>query len=883
MRLTFKRSFMFIFGVLFLFALTFLCACGEKDNHSTEPTEPEEVIPQNVEQIFVSYNDEEVSQNDVLSFYCNEEITLNQISISYVLENEQEKRPIENLLKHISVLSYESSKAVDVSELFENRKAGRYKVTITYNKSFEFDIMIKKVENTDSLTLEFNETHQLEQEGFYSFEFGTIKENDDDSYWVLNKNGDSVNSYLCAFCSKQDYDSSHPGEPLTEINVFEMNQANSMTNFTALDVGEYYVCVYKEFETFTTIYSNVCCLKITENELQTESVPTGISFVFEVPFEYTAENVTLQELYTLDTENYKRNLKIYVNGEIQTVKSGLIDDISGTYELGQKDELENFVATNGVTVLEENILDGDEQLSVGDEKYVVLWFIPENTNYKPQAFLVNLLVQKGEVLTPDILFVGTEDDVVDNFDFQNNEAQVLRYSYINDSFSSYYTVETVLNGLEGTTTFTLKDPNKYKFKLTDAFLSKLTQVSTKDNYEIVNNEQTGVLTVVWLLNQSVVNSIEKDVTLLEGQNCLIVFKFNKDLGALNNLYEFSVAESDYAEFVETIFVEDEARVKVKILGFNQNRADFVVNINVKTNYLGKIEISNPSHNLSIQKFVLEEREEGYSHISGAITKSSIMQVDYVSSLYKYYEITWTDDGMEIGDNDDMRGSVITLDLVAKNSFFAEELDENKGYIMFVNVENRNLEFSFYYKKLSPKLENIISQNPAEICVSKYEEEHEYQYRMQTINFESNPQQQADYENVLTAFDGLGYITLGQQLSFDIAGENVEIVYGKTTSISELHQKDGGYLVEFAWTAGQTLKNSDGTVYKNAEGNEVTFIKLDLFVDSSDEVASYKIYIKTYTSDSTSVYYTYTIYANVFGLYNLAKNFDESGAIQGALV
>lgn len=883
MGLVFKRSFMLVFGLLFLFALSFLFACDERNNPSTEPTEPEEVIPQNVEQIFVSYNDEEVSQNDVLSFYCNEEIDLDEINITYVLENEQEKRPIENLLKHISVLSYENSNEIDISLLFENKKAGRYKVTIKYNKTFEFDIMIKKVENTDALTLGFNEVHELEQEGFYSFEYGAIKENDDDSYWVLNKNGDSVNSYLCAFCLKQDYDSLHPNQSLSEINVFEMNQANYMTNFTTLAVGEYYVCVYKEFETLTTIYSNVCCLKITENELQTESVPTGINFVFEVPFDYSSQNVTLEELYALDTENYKRNLKIYVNGAIQTVKSGLIDDISGTFELGQKDELESFVATNGVTVLEENILSLDEQLVVGNDKYVVLWFVPDNANYKPQVFLVNLLVEKGEVLTPDILFVGTGDDLVDNFEFLNSAEQILRYSYINDSFGSYYTTQTVLNGLEGTTTFSLKDSSKYKFKLTDSFSSKTTQDSTKDNYEIVNNEETGVLTVVWLLNQSVVNSIQKDVAILEGQNCLIVFKFDKNLGALNNLYEFSVEESDYAEFVETVFVEDEARVKVRILQFNQNASNFVVTINVKDNYVGKIQINNPSHNLSVQKFVLEEKNEDYSHISGPITKSSIYQVDYINKLSKYYNITWFDGENEIEESEDMRGRVITLNLVSRNQFFAEELDENKCYVMFVNVENRTLEFSFYYKKLSPKLENIISQNPTEICVSKYEEEHEYQYRMQTINFESNPQQQADYENVLLAFDNLGYITPEQQSSLGIAGENVEIVYERTETIANLHKREGGYLIEFVWETSQTLKNPDGTVYQDAEGNEVKFKKLDLFVDNLNGITSYLIYVKTYWSDDTHCYYNYTIYANVFGLYNLAKNFDESGAIQGALV
>lgn len=190
--------------------------------------------------------------------------------------------------------------------------------------------------------------------------------------------------------------------------------------------------------------------------------------------------------------------------------------------------------------------------------------------------------------------------------------------------------------------------------------------------------------------------------------------------------------------------------------------------------------------------------------------------------------------------------------------------------------------SFVTKKLSVTSSVIMPESPAEICVSKYEDGKEYQYRMQRQQFDSSQTIKQDYEAVLKKFDGLGSFTYMQQLFLGLGSAKPEINYGKTTSISELHQKDGGYLVEFAWTAGQTLKNSDGTAYKNSEGNEVTFTKLDLFVDSSDEVASYKIYIKTYTSDSTSVYYTYTIYANVLSLYELTSGFDNDKKLQGAI-
>ncbi len=193
--------------------------------------------------------------------------------------------------------------------------------------------------------------------------------------------------------------------------------------------------------------------------------------------------------------------------------------------------------------------------------------------------------------------------------------------------------------------------------------------------------------------------------------------------------------------------------------------------------------------------------------------------------------------------------------------------------------------SFVSKKLSPTLASISTSeemmSPTEITVSKYVDSKEYIYRMQKDNF-NEEETKNDYEYVMKSFDGIGTFTYMQQLFLGLGDFKQEIVYGKTSSISSLHQQTDGYLIEFAYANSQTLKNPNGTVYKNNEDKEVAFTKMDIFVDNSNEVSTYKLYFKTYTSDDTSVYYVYNICANVNSLYEMAQSFDEADKLQGIL-
>ena len=194
--------------------------------------------------------------------------------------------------------------------------------------------------------------------------------------------------------------------------------------------------------------------------------------------------------------------------------------------------------------------------------------------------------------------------------------------------------------------------------------------------------------------------------------------------------------------------------------------------------------------------------------------------------------------------------------------------------------------SFVSKKLSPTLASIATEegvvSPTEITVSKYVDSKEYIYRMQKDKMSSDETIKNDYELVIKKFDEMGNFTYMQQLFLGLGDFKQEIVYGKTTSIASLHKQTDGYLYEFVYSTGLTLKNPDGSVYKNNDNKEVTFTKLDIFVDDSNEVSTYKIYAKTYTSDDTSVYYVYNICANVSELYGLADEFDKAEKMQGKL-
>ena len=131
-----------------------------------------------------------------------------------------------------------------------------------------------------------------------------------------------------------------------------------------------------------------------------------------------------------------------------------------------------------------------------------------------------------------------------------------------------------------------------------------------------------------------------------------------------------------------------------------------------------------------------------------------------------------------------------------------------------------------------QLGGAVAVAPSQITVSKYDDtaSKELSYKM----FADDNTKFQDYNSVLANFNSMGSFSIMQKLFLGIGDKKVDIVYEKTKTFNQLHKLTQGYLIEFAWNDKQTLLNADGSVYKNSDGDSVTFTKLAIFVDTSNQ-------------------------------------------------
>ncbi len=177
-----------------------------------------------------------------------------------------------------------------------------------------------------------------------------------------------------------------------------------------------------------------------------------------------------------------------------------------------------------------------------------------------------------------------------------------------------------------------------------------------------------------------------------------------------------------------------------------------------------------------------------------------------------------------------------------------------------------------------KLAQSFDRPTGQIAVYKYEDSTLSVYNMTA----DDTGKQTDFNSVNSSFNELGTFTVMQSLFYGLSGKEVEI--NKSTSsqsINSLKQQTGGYYIEFTWKETQTLYNPDGSQYFNPDGRAVTYNKIGLFADNSNEVGEYKIYIYSSSSGSpstTSSYYNITIYANLINLYNVCEGFSTGSFV-----
>lgn len=179
--------------------------------------------------------------------------------------------------------------------------------------------------------------------------------------------------------------------------------------------------------------------------------------------------------------------------------------------------------------------------------------------------------------------------------------------------------------------------------------------------------------------------------------------------------------------------------------------------------------------------------------------------------------------------------------------------------------------SFVTVKLSPVFERPTTQ----ISIFKYQSSSNqgYVYHMG----EGDVDKEADFNSILNGVNDLGNFTVMNSLFLGLSGVNASITNEKTKTFDSLKKTENAYFIVFQWQDTQTLKNPDGSIYKDSEGKEVSFKRIGIVVDNNKEVKENKIYINDSISDSdsaTSRFY-YTSYSNVSGLYDMVYAIDEN--------
>lgn len=185
--------------------------------------------------------------------------------------------------------------------------------------------------------------------------------------------------------------------------------------------------------------------------------------------------------------------------------------------------------------------------------------------------------------------------------------------------------------------------------------------------------------------------------------------------------------------------------------------------------------------------------------------------------------------------------------------------------------------SFVPTKLSPTIcsgsQNVVSTNPtAQISIYKYENSKQTKYNM--LSGSTNETIKQDYQTVLNKFNDLGSYSIMHGLFLGLTKANQSITEDRTKTFAELQKMTDGYFVEFTWLESQSLLNVDGSIFKDKNGNTQTFTKLAIFVQDKKGVVDNKVYVKTYSSDSSYSYFYYTSYSDTQSLYDLAKSFDN---------
>lgn len=722
-----KRGFLLSFVVLFLIAGLFLfCSCGKSP---VEP-EPENNVPTNVNTIMAFYDNEPIVRDNTLQITQKSDGTVlinvngkdvsysnldwSKLEVHYTLDDSDEDFVLEDVMKHTKVFSIKNGIETEVQQMPTiSRNGEAYKIVISYGQDTQFIVLISKESQIQDLKLVFNANNKI-AEDYYEFEYSSMSKQD----FSAMVGDDYSTNYKYARISVKEYKEINnitDDVVLDEVNVLDLGYGFGTPSFDEMSVGEWLVCVYVEEDGVETVYSNVCCLTITPKQGYAQNLPQKLSYKFSVTGEYQSEqNITLADNIT--------DFSIVVEGENQSMANGILDGESGVWEFAQISELNNFIATDGNQVTEDDIISSSSNLVAGTNKYIPLRFNYNSENYADEVFLINLDIEKGDIVLPDVFWLGLEDDYNEiTTYFSDNQKLCFAYSNHMDYYRTYFTVNEQISDASGTLNFVMKEGNasaRYKFVNSSALEQKLINYSS--NYKsVVYNPNGASVRIDWTLNPLVLQSnFSYEITDVQNKNALDeVISADAKIVIILSATEMLENDLEYANMfsysINNALVDNAklelngnvAKLTTTISSFENDDNNVLVKLVVKNEFKNKIQIYVSNEQIAnelesevvIEKCSLLEQEISTAQIYASITLNEIKNLPYINYLYTYYSIEWLYDDVIVGENQNLDNRELVLSLTPINNFFVNSYDENYNYTMTYNPTNQKLVFAFISK------------------------------------------------------------------------------------------------------------------------------------------------------------------------------------------
>lgn len=723
-----SRSIIFLFAALLFSVALLFCSCGGKKK-GPEP----EVFP-NVNAIYVYYDGVEVKNNntfDVLLKRDNKlsitvdgntlddvdsaEIDWSKLQVSYTVEDGEDFMMLSDASRYIKVFFEEGDQRTLVSGMPNLNRVGKYVINIKYVQEIEFVVTLRKEHAIDEIVLSFNENNQIaDQLNSYEFESGLLTKDDyrafvgQDYLQGYNYRCISVDEY------KQNLIDASDTILVSDVDPEVLGYGYGTPAFEDLTVGEWFVCVYKEEQGYENVYSNVCFLRIIPQHIVPADVPLEVKYTFYAMGEYQNSQTTLESL--LNNNTTKLFVKVLVGDEEQFVDDGTLANYDGKWEFADKSDITSFVATNGQTVDEANIVSTESILTAGNNKYVVLKFNYNSDELADNYYLVSLVLQKGEIMLPDVVWIGTNDSVEVLSYFDDNQKLQWAYSAQQQFYSTYFDAQEAKDGLSGSVSFALKDSSKYKFVASPQLADKLENVA--DNYKnMAVDENNGTCTISWEVAPLRINSTYPyEITDVQYKNnedvviagdVKIIVKYHTHVGTtLNNLASmFSYKINGVDVDAEKLQLDNnQAIITVKIDNFVNDEAPVLTKITLNNNYVGKVTIEDQTEKeqtVTIKKHEITQAEIDISRNSTAQpTIYGIKDLAYVKKLNNHYNVVWKLDVVPYDEAWDIANNRLVATLTPINSFFIKPFDSTHyNLVLSYNEQSQTIKFEFEEKPI----------------------------------------------------------------------------------------------------------------------------------------------------------------------------------------